>query len=129
MPTRSPSPRGPLNLHGRRAGTTDTTPALNPAHLTAVWTGLNAPLTDLIAALTGTEPCTTSDNPDRWFEDLSGYRDHTQQQKAAALCAGCPITADCAAWATRNNITHGVWGGMTTRTRHRIHRRPLRQTA
>jgi WhiB family transcriptional regulator, redox-sensing transcriptional regulator len=33
--------------------------------------------------------------------------------QARALCASCPVVADCAAFALAVGEQHGVWGGLT----------------
>ncbi|MFF0746349.1 WhiB family transcriptional regulator [Streptomyces sp. NPDC004111] len=48
------------------------------------------------------------------------------QNRAKALCTGCPVRADCLAHALDHRIEHGVWGGMTERERRALlRRRPL----
>ncbi|MER7759192.1 WhiB family transcriptional regulator [Streptomyces sp. NPDC097619] len=48
------------------------------------------------------------------------------QQRAKALCAGCPVRTECLAHALDHRIEHGVWGGMTERERRALlRRRPL----
>lgn len=36
---------------------------------------------------------------------------------AKAICATCPVTAECLALALENRELHGVWGGLTPRQR------------
>jgi WhiB family redox-sensing transcriptional regulator len=47
---------------------------------------------------------------------------------ARAICATCPVTAECLDYALRWNIEHGVWGGLTEEERARLPRpgRPRR---
>ncbi|MGW7244276.1 WhiB family transcriptional regulator [Streptomyces sp. NPDC054804] len=45
------------------------------------------------------------------------------QNKAKALCAGCPVRTECLAYALDHRIEHGFWGGMTERYRHALLRR------
>ncbi|MEU6625095.1 WhiB family transcriptional regulator [Streptomyces litmocidini] len=48
------------------------------------------------------------------------------QNRAKALCTGCPVRAECLAHALDGRIEHGVWGGMTERERRALlKRRPL----
>ena len=37
------------------------------------------------------------------------------QNRAKAVCLGCPVRTECLADALDNNIEFGVWGGMTER--------------
>ncbi|WP_329309177.1 WhiB family transcriptional regulator [Streptomyces microflavus] len=51
------------------------------------------------------------------------------QNRAKALCSGCPVRAECLAHALDERIEHGVWGGMTERERRALlKRRPTVQS-
>jgi WhiB family redox-sensing transcriptional regulator len=45
------------------------------------------------------------------------------QNRAKLVCRGCPVRTECLADALDNDITFGVWGGMTERERHALLRR------
>lgn len=60
--------------------------------------------------------CRTSD-PDALFVDGAG------QNRAKAVCTGCPVRTECLAYALDQRIEHGVWGGMTDRERRALLRR------
>jgi WhiB family transcriptional regulator, redox-sensing transcriptional regulator len=45
------------------------------------------------------------------------------QNRAKAVCMGCPVRAECLADALDNRIEFGVWGGMTERERRALLRR------
>jgi WhiB family redox-sensing transcriptional regulator len=45
------------------------------------------------------------------------------QNRAKAVCLGCPVRTECLADALDNNIEFGVWGGMTERERRALLRR------
>jgi WhiB family transcriptional regulator, redox-sensing transcriptional regulator len=45
------------------------------------------------------------------------------QNRAKAVCGGCPVRAECLADALDNRIEFGVWGGMTERERRALLRR------
>ncbi|MFC8949512.1 MULTISPECIES: WhiB family transcriptional regulator [Streptomyces] len=63
--------------------------------------------------------CRTAD-PDELFVEGAA------QNRAKALCAGCPVRTECLAHALDHRIEHGVWGGMTERERRALlRRRPL----
>ncbi|MFD5423822.1 WhiB family transcriptional regulator [Streptomyces sp. NPDC127069] len=48
------------------------------------------------------------------------------QNKAKAVCTGCPVRTECLAHALDHRIEHGIWGGMTERERRALlRRRPL----
>ncbi|MET7683344.1 WhiB family transcriptional regulator [Streptomyces sp. NPDC005423] len=34
-------------------------------------------------------------------------------REAKAVCAGCPVVAECLSWAVATGQTNGVWGGLT----------------
>jgi WhiB family redox-sensing transcriptional regulator len=47
------------------------------------------------------------------------------QNRAKALCTGCPVITQCLSHALDNREAFGVWGGMTERERRQLlHRRP-----
>lgn len=43
-----------------------------------------------------------------------------QQKRAAAVCVGCPVRAECLAEALDNRIEWGIWGGLTERERRAL---------
>ncbi|MDA8380329.1 MAG: WhiB family transcriptional regulator [Actinomycetota bacterium] len=42
--------------------------------------------------------------------------------EAYSICRGCPVTAECLAYAFDHRITYGVWGGMSVRRRRALRR-------
>ena len=46
-----------------------------------------------------------------------------EQNRAKAVCMGCPVRTECLADALDNQIEFGVWGGMTERERRALLRR------
>ncbi|WP_331747774.1 WhiB family transcriptional regulator (plasmid) [Streptomyces sp. NBC_00853] len=60
--------------------------------------------------------CRTTD-PDELFVQGAA------QNRAKALCTGCPVRTECLADALDNRIEFGVWGGMTERERRALLRR------
>jgi WhiB family redox-sensing transcriptional regulator len=45
------------------------------------------------------------------------------QNRAKAVCFGCPVRAECLADALDNRVEFGVWGGLTERERRALLRR------
>ncbi|NJQ04605.1 WhiB family transcriptional regulator [Streptomyces lonarensis] len=45
------------------------------------------------------------------------------QNRAKAVCGGCPVRAECLADALDSRVEFGVWGGMTERERRALLRR------
>lgn len=58
-----------------------------------------------------------SGNPDALFVQGAA------QNRAKAVCLGCPVRTECLADALDNRIEFGVWGGMTERERRALLRR------
>ena len=42
---------------------------------------------------------------------------------AKKVCARCPVTAECLAWALETNSREGLWGGLSPLERERLKRR------
>jgi WhiB family redox-sensing transcriptional regulator len=67
-----------------------------------------AGVADLLDAAPGSGlelPCRVFD-ADLWFADAP-----TELERAKALCAGCPVRAECLAGALARREPWGVWGG------------------
>lgn len=54
-------------------------------------------------------------------DDLAGI------SQAKAVCAGCPVAAECLTWAIETNQPEGIWGGHTPKERRGIRRRWLEE--
>lgn len=54
--------------------------------------------------------------PTEWFYPGRGEA----FREAMALCAICPVQADCLAFALRVGENNGIWGGKSERARRRI---------
>jgi WhiB family redox-sensing transcriptional regulator len=50
-----------------------------------------------------------------------------REARAAAICAPCPVRAECLDHALRNSVKHGIWGGLNKDERARERRRRARQ--
>ena len=53
--------------------------------------------------------------------DLAGI------SQAKAVCAGCPVAAECLTWAIETHQPEGIWGGHTPKERRGIRRRWLEE--
>ena len=49
-----------------------------------------------------------------------------QIRAAKAVCARCPVIAECRSYALRAGEPDGIWGGLTTTERSRARRSPRR---
>ena len=47
--------------------------------------------------------------------------------RAKAVCAVCPVAAECLTWAVETKQGDGVWGGHTSKERRSIRRRWLEE--
>ncbi|MCH8570339.1 WhiB family transcriptional regulator [Nesterenkonia sp. AY15] len=74
----------------------------------------------LVAAMDGAiTPCR---NSSEWLSE-----NPRQQQRAAALCRGCSVLAECRDFALAVNEPNGVWGGTTPTDRKAQRRRAQRE--
>src|SRR5436309_10833685 len=71
---------------------------------------------DTVHDWTSLASCNTTD-PDELF--VSG----AAQNRAKAVCMGCPVRTECLSDALDNRVEFGVWGGMTERERRALLRR------
>lgn len=50
------------------------------------------------------------EDPELFFPDDAQASESTARAKA--VCARCPVRAECLKWAIDNRQTHGIWGGL-----------------
>ena len=55
--------------------------------------------------------CLSAD-PDLFFPISPGGASQRQVRRAKAVCATCPVQAECLAFAVETRQAHGVWGGL-----------------
>lgn len=68
--------------------------------------------------------CMNSDDADLWFPTGDATEEARQQaEEAKTVCRGCPVRAECAAYAQADPSLSGVWGGTTKQERAAIRRR------
>lgn len=84
-----------------RASTNGATPPMRSSGWVTDWSGQAACATD----------------PDELFVQGAA------QNRAKAVCRGCPVRTECLADALDNRVDFGVWGGMTERERRALLRR------
>ena len=70
-------------------------------------------------------PCQSTD-PETFFPDAT---DTIKIKVAKNFCADCPTDtkAKCLTFAVDNNITYGIWGGLTEEERFRMRRQQQRK--
>lgn len=66
-------------------------------------------------------------DPDLFFPISMAGRAVEQIQRAKAICARCPVRAQCLEFAHTHDAGNGIWGGTTPEERQRIRRRQQRQ--
>lgn len=52
---------------------------------------------------------------DAWFPELGGA-----SKPAQTVCGECPVRDECLNYAIRNNISDGIWGGLSPNARTRL---------
>ena len=57
--------------------------------------------------------CTTDPDPDQWYPVGYGGPYTAQVADVKAVCAVCPVRAQCLDWAITTGEQHGIAGGMT----------------
>lgn len=67
--------------------------------------------------------CRDYPNADLFF--ATGESGAADVARAKAICAGCPVVAECLVYAVETAQTYGVWGGMDADERRLIRRRWL----
>lgn len=50
-----------------------------------------------------------------------------QTERAKAVCAACPVVAECLEWALDSNQDAGVWGGLSEDERRTLRRQRQRR--
>lgn len=55
-------------------------------------------------------------DPNLFFADSQGSQPHAAQK----VCRRCPVQQQCAEFAVRHHIRHGVWGGLTEKKRRTL---------
>lgn len=61
-----------------------------------------------------------------FFPSVNGAAAQRAHRQAKAVCATCPVLAQCLSWALTSGIDFGVWGGLTADERRAL-RRHLKQ--
>ena len=49
-----------------------------------------------------------------------GQAKRTREARAKAICATCPVIAQCLDWALSVGEPYGVWGGLSAAERHEV---------
>jgi WhiB family redox-sensing transcriptional regulator len=66
-------------------------------------------------------------DPDLFFPISMTGRAVEQVQRAKAICASCPVLAECKEFARIHDAGYGIWGGTTPEERRRSRRREQRR--
>jgi len=51
-------------------------------------------------------------DPDLWFPDMSDTNGQNAAHQAITTCQTCPVIGECDQYATEEDITDGIWGGI-----------------
>lgn len=63
-------------------------------------------------------------DPELWFPVGTGGPALLQTQEAKAVCARCPVNAECLDWALEMGVSDGVWGGLSENERRVLNQPP-----
>lgn len=66
-------------------------------------------------AFTGLQECHKVPDPDLFYQ-----LDRDSIEAAKAVCARCPLIAQCRDWALATEEPHGVWGGLDEGERKKL---------
>lgn len=66
--------------------------------------------------------CAGDDNIDDWHapKPYGPRRDSPAMARVRAVCARCPVTDDCLAYALEQGISEGIWGGLDPHERRKL---------
>lgn len=65
------------------------------------------------------EAACRSEDPELFFPITETGPGARQVARAKAVCARCPVSSACLAYAVENGLAHGVFGGLTGSERRR----------
>jgi WhiB family redox-sensing transcriptional regulator len=65
--------------------------------------------------------CASSGSPDDWFPD-QGRPSARAVRNVERTCAACPVRSECLAYALRNGVRYGTWGGLSEEERRGVSR-------
>jgi WhiB family transcriptional regulator, redox-sensing transcriptional regulator len=68
-------------------------------------------------------------DPELFFPLTASGPSEYQISRARAVCSTCVVQAQCLSWSLDNDVTHGVWGGLSEQERHELLRERRRRTA
>ncbi len=68
-----------------------------------------------------------TENPELFFPSTAGAGAQRLQRQAKAVCATCPVLADCLSWALTEGLDFGVFGGLTADERRALRRHLFHQ--
>jgi WhiB family transcriptional regulator, redox-sensing transcriptional regulator len=68
-------------------------------------------------------------DPELFFPLTASGPSQFQIAKARAVCATCVVRLQCLNWSLDNDVTHGVWGGLSENERHDLLRARRRSDA
>lgn len=54
-------------------------------------------------------------DPELWFPERGG-----NNEEARAICARCPVVAECREYALRNKERYGLWGNTSEKDRRKL---------
>ena len=59
----------------------------------------------------------TQYDPELWFPESDDSESRARTRRARDICRRCPARLECLAWAMKQDMLYGIWGGLSAEER------------